>query len=79
MVAGSEIPVAEMIEHPLIGKTYTFPDGDRLEVIQIKRRNPDEYGEELWITFHAHSGPGIPRKNVMPLKEFIDNYGHLFP
>ena len=68
-----------MIDHPLVGKKYTFPDGDRMEIIQVKRRFADEHGEELWITFHAYSGPGVPRKQVMTVKEFMDTYGHLFP
>ena len=62
----------------LVGKSHTFPDGNRLEITQIKRRSADEYGEEMYVTFNAYSGPGIPRKQVMALNEFQTTYGHLF-
>lgn len=58
----------------LVGKTYQFPDGDRLEVFQIKQRGPEQY----LVTFFIYQGPGIPRKLVMTLEEFKSNYGHLF-
>ena len=58
----------------LVGKKHVFPDGDSIEVIQIKNR--DE-GVRL-VTYHLQQGPGIPRKLVMELTEFITTYGHLF-
>jgi len=60
--------------HPLIGKEYTFEDGDRIAIVQVKVRDENEN----WITYHVHQGPGIPRKLVMREIEFIDTYGHLF-
>jgi hypothetical protein len=57
----------------LIGKSFTFDDGDSIEVIQVKRR---ETGP--WVTYHIQQGPGIPRKMIMSLEEFMDTYGHLF-
>jgi hypothetical protein len=57
----------------LLGKIYTFEDGDRIEVVQIKRRDTGP-----WITYHIYQGPGIPRKLLMTADEFDITYGHLF-
>jgi len=57
----------------LVGKSRVFEDGDKIEVIQIKRR---ETGP--WVTFHITQGPGIPRKLLLTLEEFSTSYGHLF-
>lgn len=57
----------------LLGKSYTFEDGDRIEVVQVKRRDTGP-----WITYHIYQGPGIPRKLLMTAKEFENTYGHLF-
>jgi hypothetical protein len=57
----------------LLGKSYTFEDGDRIEVVQVKRRDNGP-----WITYHVHQGPGIPRKLLMMADEFDITYGHLF-
>lgn len=56
------------------GDFYKFDDGNSIEIIQIKDR--DE-GQKL-VTYLTRTGPGIPKKLVMDLKEFLDNYGHLF-
>lgn len=58
----------------IIGKKYTFADGDFLEVIQIKSRSADIN----LVTYLVQQGPGIPRKLVMEYNEFIGTYGHLF-
>lgn len=58
----------------LVGKKHTFPDGDSITVIQVKDR--DE-GVRL-VTYHIQQGPGIPRKLVMEMAEFLSTYGHLF-
>ena len=58
----------------LVGKKYTFQDGDSLEVIQIKSRDQDTN----LITYLVQQGPGIPRKHVMEVNEFINTYGYLF-
>lgn len=57
----------------LLGKIHVFEDGDKLEVVQVKRRDTGP-----WITYHVHQGPGIPRKMVMQADEFDVTYGHLF-
>ena len=58
----------------LVGQKYTFEDGDYLEVIQIKWRGDEDY----LVTYHVQQGPGVARKLVMSLKEFLGTYGHLF-
>jgi hypothetical protein len=58
----------------LVGKSYTFEDGSTITVMQIKNR--DE-GEQL-VTYHVQQGPGIPRKLVMTMVEFVSTFGHLF-
>ena len=58
----------------IVGLKHQFEDGDSIEVIQVKSRN-----EELHlVTYHIQQGPGIPRKLILELNEFIDTYGHLF-
>jgi len=57
----------------LLGKVYIFEDGDRIEVIQVKRRDTGP-----WITYNVYQGPGIPRKMIMMADEFNVTYGHLF-
>ena len=63
-----------MMMNDLVGKSYTFEDGNSISVFQIKTRD----NNEQWVTYHIHQGPGIPRKLVMPLHEFSSTYGHLF-
>ena len=58
----------------LVGKSYRFDDGSTITVMQIKNR--DE-GEQL-VTYHVQQGPGIPRKLVMTMVEFVSTFGHLF-
>jgi hypothetical protein len=58
----------------LIGKKFVFEDKDSLEIIQIKWRGDEDY----LVTYHVQQGPGIPRKLVMPLNEFLGTYGYLF-
>jgi hypothetical protein len=58
----------------VVGLKHQFEDGDSIEVIQVKSRN-----EEIHlVTYHIQHGPGIPRKLIMELNEFIGTYGHLF-
>lgn len=68
-------PVKDTAEwaEKLLGKIYTFEDGDRIEVVQVKRRDTGP-----WITYHVYQGPGIPRKLLMTAEEFEVTYGHLF-
>ena len=58
----------------LVGKIHIFEDGSSIQVMQIKNR--DE-GEQL-VTYHVQQGPGIPRKLVMTMVEFVSTFGHLF-
>lgn len=60
--------------HDLVGKSYTFPDGNKIEVFQIKDR---DQGEQL-VTYHITQGHSIPRKLVMNMVEFENAFGHLF-
>jgi hypothetical protein len=62
------------LREDLVGKIFTFADGDYLEVKQIKWRGDEDY----LVTYHVQQGPGIPRKLVMSLQEFIGTYGYLF-
>ena len=68
-------PVKDTAEwaEKLLGKSYTFEDGDRIEIVQVKRRD-----QGPWITYHVYQGPGIPRKLLMTAEEFDVTYGHLF-
>lgn len=62
------------MNHDLVGKAHVFPDGNYIEVIQIKERDENQ----LYVTYMIHDGPGIPRKLVMSMVEFVGHYGHLF-
>jgi len=61
----------------LVGKTYTFDDGQLIEVVQIKGREVDGI-HTLYITYQTSHPRGLPRKLVMSEKQFIAEYGHLF-
>ena len=65
-----------MTPEQLVGKSYTFEDGNSIEVIQCKVAEPERGG--TIITYHIIQGPGIPRKLVMSGPEFINTFGHLF-
>lgn len=62
--------------HSLVGKSYVFEDGAKIEVIQVKDTDED-HGDKL-VTFHVTIGPSVPRKQVMAINEFIEHYSHLF-
>jgi hypothetical protein len=60
----------------LMGKKYIFEDGNAIEVIQVKKTDPDR---GHLITYLVHQGANnLSRKLVMSTKEFSDNFGHLF-
>jgi hypothetical protein len=67
------VPYDYSIGQDLVGKKYIFADGDTIEIIQVKRR---EYGPA--VTYHVTQGPGIPRKMILDLEDFMAKYGHLF-
>jgi hypothetical protein len=62
--------------HSLVGKSYVFEDGAKIEVIQVKDTDEDR-GDKL-VTFHVTIGPSVPRKQVMAINEFMEHYSHLF-
>jgi hypothetical protein len=57
----------------LVGKKYTFEDGNTIEIIQVKMR---EEGET--VTYLIGGPSDLPRKLVMQLPTFLQNFGHLF-
>jgi hypothetical protein len=62
--------------HPLVGRSHTFEDGNRMEIIQV--REQDELRGGASVTYLAYQGPGIPQKLILNLEQFIDIYGQLF-
>lgn len=67
-----------MDQYNLVGKSYSFPDGVRIEVLQIKMRE-DELGHTVpIITYTTQQGKSLPRKLLMKQSEFITAFGHLF-
>jgi len=67
----------------LVGSKYVFPDGDYIQVKEIKMRdrvieNKAREGIAPYVTYMIGQGPGIPRQLGMFYQEFIDTYGHLF-
>jgi hypothetical protein len=61
----------------LVGKSFTFEDGSKIEVIQIKSREQNNEYHDV-VTYHISQGRSLPRKLVMEKKIFMDNFGHLF-
>ena len=64
-----------MIED-LVGKSHTFEDGNRMEIVQV--REQDELRGGASVTYLAYQGPGIPQKLILNLEQFMDIYGQLF-
>jgi len=62
--------------HPLVGRSHTFEDGNRMEIIQV--REVDELRGGSSVTYLAYQGPGIPQKLILNLEQFMDIYGQLF-
>jgi hypothetical protein len=60
----------------LVGQSYVFEDGNKIEIIQVKKTDEDR-GSYL-VTYHVTRGPNIPQKLVLPIAEFISYYSHLF-
>jgi uncharacterized protein YxjI len=57
----------------IVGTEYVFEDGNRIKVMQVKRRDTGP-----WVTYHIQTGPDLPQKLVMHVEEFRENFGHLF-
>ena len=60
----------------LVGQFYVFEDGNKIEVIQVKKTDEDR-GDYL-VTYHVSRGPNIPQKLVLPVAEFLSYYSHLY-
>lgn len=58
----------------LVGQSHIFPDGYSITVTQVKIRD----GNIPWVTFNLKQGPGIERREVMQIDQFVDSFGHLF-
>lgn len=67
-----------MIPEELVGKSYIFEDGNKIEIVQVKLRDSDYDGLVPWVTYHVTQGRGMPQKLVLPISEFGAVYGHLF-
>ena len=65
-----------MTPHELVGRSYTFEDGNRIEVTQVKQRDEEQGGDT--VTYNIITGPGIPRRQLLPYNEFMGTFGHLF-
>ena len=65
-----------MNPYDLVGKSYVFEDGNKIEVIQVKRT--DENRGDYLVTYHVTHGPSIPQKLVLPVAEFLGYYVPLF-
>ena len=64
-------------QYNLVGKIYTFTDGNRLEVLQIKLREEHNITVPV-VTCMMHSLNGLPKKQVMKESDFVQQFGHLF-
>ena len=60
----------------LVGQFYVFEDGNKIEVIQVKKT--DENRGDYLVTYHISQGTNIPQKLVLPVAEFLSYYSHLF-
>jgi hypothetical protein len=56
-----------------IGTTFRFDDGAEITIVQIKRRD-----DGFWVTYETVFPRCLPRRLVMPERDFIETYGHLF-
>ena len=65
-----------MNAYTLVGQSYVFEDGNKIEVIQVKKT--DENRGDYLVTYHVSRGPNIPQKLVLPVAEFLSYYSHLF-
>lgn len=66
-----------MNPNDLVGKSHTFDDNSTITVIQVKVKEIDGEPGEM-VTYTISQGNSLPRKLVMPYKNFIATFGHLF-
>jgi len=57
----------------LVGKSYTFDDGNKIQVIQIKDRE-----DGPWVHYLISMNSCLPRKLVMKYDDFMNAFRHLF-
>lgn len=55
------------------GSEHRFPDGTYLRVHQVKQRN-----DGLWVIYESGRHSALPLRQTTPVRQFIDNFGHLF-
>ena len=72
-----------LVPENLVGVKHTFPDGDSIEISDVKLRDRLLEGEGRegitpFITYNIYQGPGIPRRQTMSYNNFLGTYGHLF-
>jgi hypothetical protein len=60
----------------LAGRSYTFEDGNVIEILQIKNTDEDK-GNQI-VTYMAHRSGCIPQKYILTISEFTSQFGHLF-
>lgn len=58
----------------LSGRSYTFPDSIVIRVLQVKQRS-----DGLFVTYETDYGNSLPRRFIIPVDQFIEEFGHLFP
>lgn len=57
----------------LENKEFTFEDGAKIRVIQVKNRDTG-----TWVTYEVIYPMCLPKRHVDNLNSFIGNFGHLF-
>lgn len=58
----------------LVGREYTWEDGNRIRVIEVKERDSGP-----WVTYLAIRPNCLEQKLIMSYSEFMGQYSHLFP
>ena len=56
-----------------VGRTHEFPDGVKLHVVQVKQRH-----DGMYVTYETQYPASLPRRFVVRLREFHEQYNHLF-
>ena len=59
------------------GARYNFEDGAYIEIKQIKNAEYQNENTQM-ITYYIGGPRNLPRKLVMEVNQFIENFGHLF-
>jgi hypothetical protein len=56
-----------------LGREHVFEDGIILRVIQVKQRH-----DGMYVTYETQYPKALPRRFVVRLREFYDQFNHLF-